>query len=204
MKPKPAPQNGSDLSPLEEHLPGLRAYIQLRMGAKLSSREAPSDVLQSVCREYVEARDRVEFPDEAAFRAWLQTTARHKILEKARHHGAQRRDAAREASAGAPEPAARDESMVLHPLDGMAADSMTPSRNAMGREQVDRLGAAMAQLSTDEQTVVRLVKLEGASHGVAAAQLGRSEEASRTLLRRALVKLSRHLEPPRDTSMPSR
>ena len=39
---------------LEQHLPRLRAFVRLRMGAQLRARESASDIVQSTCREILE------------------------------------------------------------------------------------------------------------------------------------------------------
>ncbi len=43
---------------LAEHLPGLRAYVRLRMGPDLRAKESASDLVQSACCEILEHSDR--------------------------------------------------------------------------------------------------------------------------------------------------
>lgn len=163
---------------LERNMPALRAFIRLRMSDALSARESSSDVLQSVCRELIAARGHVRFDGEAAFRAWLYTSALHKILEKARRHGARMRHTAREH-------AGND-----HDLANSYGTCITPSRDASAREQVERFEAAFARLSETDRQVIALAKIAGLRHAEVAAQMNRTPESTRTLLRRALIRLS--------------
>ena len=53
---------------IQEHLPGLRAFVRLNAGATLRAREAQSDLVQSVCREVLEGREGFEYRGDAAFK----------------------------------------------------------------------------------------------------------------------------------------
>lgn len=165
------------VSVLEQQLPMLRAFVRLRMGPGLASRESCSDVIQSVCREFLAAKDRLEFGSDQALRAWIYTAALHKVMQKARHHRSSPRDVARETG-------------VETELLGAYASCVTPSRDASAREQVERFERAFAQLPASHQEVVSLVRIAGLSHADTAVRLGTTVEGSRALLRRALVRLS--------------
>lgn len=163
---------------LERQLPALQAFVRLRMGAALAARESSADVLQSVCRELLAARDRVAFEDEAAFRGWLYTAALHKILQKARHHGTGKRAVEREVA------------VDVEQLSRCYATCVTPSQVASAREQVTTMEAAFAELNERDREVITLARIAGLPHERIAAILDCSVEASRTTLRRALVKLA--------------
>ncbi len=170
---------------LERHIPALHAFVRLRMGEALSSRESSADVVQSVCRELVRARGTVEFVNDAAFKSWLYSAALHKIMQKARHPGAQRRSTGREVAV---------DPDVASPVD---LNLVTPSRVVSAKEEVERLEAAFAKLSSEDREVITLKKISGLSHAEVAERMSRSVEGSRTLLRRALVRLSALLQPER-------
>lgn len=169
---------------LEQHMPTLQAFIRLRMGPALAARESSADVLQSVCRELIEERETFDFRGDAALRAWLYTAALRKIMQKARHHKSARRNVARETGTD-PDKALLD----------CYAKCVSPSRDASAREQVERFEMAFRQLSEDDQEVISLTKIAGLSHAAAGEQMGKNAEASRTQLRRALVRLAALLEP---------
>ena len=167
-----------DGSLLERHLAPLQAYVQQRMGPRLAARESCDDIVQSVCRELLSAQARLDLPTEQALHGWLRTAAMHKILQKARHYRSQRRAAAREvADAHASQVAG-------------CKTSLTPSREASAREEVARFEAALARLSSTDREVITMIKVVGLSHEEAAQRTGRTVVASRTMLRRALIRLS--------------
>lgn len=172
---------------LQQHLPRLRAFVRLRTNEAIRARESCSDLVQSVCRELLE-ENRFEFRGEAQFRNWLYTAALRKIVARDRHWHAQARDVARELS-----PAAAESGAAPALLDAYATVS-TPSVHLERKESEAAFEAAFASLSAEHQEVVSLVKLVGLSHAEVATQLGKTEEACRQLLRRALIKLEIELD----------
>jgi RNA polymerase sigma factor (sigma-70 family) len=70
------------------------------------------------------------------------------------------------------------------------ATCITPSRDASAREQVERFEAAYRRLGKTDREVIALARVAGLPHAEVAAQLNITPEGSRTLLRRALIRLS--------------
>ncbi len=66
----------------------------------------------------------------------------------------------------------------------------TPSRAAQASEEVERIEAAFDGLPEEYREVITLSRVLGCSHAEIAARMGRSEGATRTLLYRALGRLS--------------
>lgn len=168
---------------LEQHLDGLRAFLRVRAGAAVRARVSHSDLVQSVCREVLQSAQRFEFQGDAAFRNWLYTAALRKIVEQDRKLHAGKRDVRRELAVDA------DGGADAAVLQGYAS-ATTPSLLAMGREGAEKLEAAFDELSDEHKEIITMARFAGLSHAEIAAQLGKSEEACRQLLRRALVKLS--------------
>lgn len=166
---------------LERHLPALRAFIRLRTSKAIRDRESQSDLVQSVCREVLQGAERFEYQGEAAFRSWLYTTALRKLIERDRYWRSQKRDIDRELRAEEPS------------LLDCYATFATPSQDVAVREQMERIEAAFDALPDDYREVITLSRIVGLSHAEIARQMGRSEESSRQLLRRALVKLAERL-----------
>lgn len=167
---------------LERHLSGLRAFVRLRSNRRIRERESASDIVQSVCRELLE-QEGFEYRGEAELRGWLYTAALRKIVERDRKMNAQKRDVRREV---------RDDG-ERGLLDAYATIS-TPSMHASAREQLARIEAAFDRLSEEQREVLSLARVAGFSHREIAERTGRSEESSRQLLRRALIRLSIVLE----------
>lgn len=170
---------------LEANLGGLRAFLRVRVGARLRAQLGHSDLVQSVCREVLQGAERFEFQGDAAFRGWLFTTALRKIVEKDRRLRAARRDVEREV----PIDAGPDDGADAGVLQGYA-DATTPSMIAMGKEGAAKLEEAFDDLSEEHREIITLSRFAGLSHAQIALQLGKNEEACRQLLRRALIRLS--------------
>ncbi|MHC4079257.1 MAG: ECF-type sigma factor, partial [Planctomycetota bacterium] len=113
---------------LEQYLPRIRAFIRLRMDAAVRARESTSDLVQSVCVDLLSKQEEFEYRSEPQLRAWLFNAALHKVKEKQRFWGRQRRDVRREVTPTAA-------STAGDPLDVYMTVS-TPSKNVMAREHM--------------------------------------------------------------------
>jgi RNA polymerase sigma factor (sigma-70 family) len=167
---------------LARYLPQLHAYVRLRLRSALGAREASMDVVQSVCRQVLASQQQFEFRGEERFRAWLFTAALNKLREKHRHHHGQKRDVARE------------ERGLDHEPVSAAAWLVTPSQEAIGNETAGAIERAMGALSEEHREVVTLARVVRLPHKVIAEVMGRSEEATRKLLARAMLALADELE----------
>ncbi len=74
---------------LVRYLPQLHAYVHARLGPELRGRESSLDVVQSLCRQLLTAKQQFEGNGEDRFRAWLFTTALNKMGDRHRraHRG---------------------------------------------------------------------------------------------------------------------
>ena len=177
----PAPDEPADLDALvARYLPRLHAYVRAQMGPALRAREASVDLVQSVCREVLEDREQFEFRGEGAFLSWLLKAALNKLRERARFHGRLRRAADREQQLP----------------DGVVYQGLSPSGEAMGLEEIERLEAALDELSDDYREVIVLARILRMPHGDIAAHMGRTVPAVRNLLGRAIAQLGHRMGPP--------
>ncbi|GAB4151624.1 MAG: sigma-70 family RNA polymerase sigma factor [Planctomycetota bacterium] len=177
---------------LGRHLDRLRSFIRLRMARSLRKHESADDLLMSVCREALMARDRFRFEGEAALRSWLFTAALRKINKRARFLAARKRDVGR--------------LVLADDLQGGFAgvdregNEPSPSAVAAANERAFLLEEAMARLPDDYREVITLSRVAGLPAAEIAEQMGRSEGSVRMLLHRALAKLAlemdRGAEPP--------
>ncbi|MEO6594138.1 MAG: sigma-70 family RNA polymerase sigma factor [Planctomycetota bacterium] len=166
---------------LQRYMPQLHAYVHARLGAQLRARESSLDVVQSVCRELLEAREDFAFRGEERFRAWLFTSALNKVRERHRRLHSEKRDVERE------EP--------VHDIEVATAmvHMLTPSQDAVGNETAAAVSAALAALTEEHREVITLARLVQLPHRVIAEVMSRTEEATRQLLARAMVRLTREL-----------
>ncbi|MEO6596060.1 MAG: sigma-70 family RNA polymerase sigma factor [Planctomycetota bacterium] len=175
---------------LEQHLPAVRAFVRAHMSPKLRARESASDLVQSVCRELLTHQDRFQHPGEHGFQAWLFTTARRKVANRARDLDRQRRDAKRELGD-------LRESAIAE-LGVAYSRISSPSGKALRREEVEQLEAAIDQLPDEQREVVTLAHLVGLSRAEIGVRMGKTEEAVRALLHRAKARLAILLGDPAD------
>lgn len=152
------------------------------MGGKLRARESTSDVVQSVCRELLTHQERFQHAGDGAFQAWLFTTARRKIANRARDVDRERRAADREIGG-------LSESAVAR-LGAVYARISSPSGQALRAEQIAQLEAAIDTLPPEQRDVITLAHLAGLSRAEIGVEMGRSEEAVRALLHRAMARLA--------------
>ena len=169
---------------LVEHvLPPLRAYVRLKMSPAQRAKESGSDIVQSICLELLNKLDAFEPRGASSFRAWLFRSALNELIDNQRYWQAERRNPAVERVLDAPASSPRA-------LADCYATISTPSQAAMRIEDVQRVEAALDRLPDHYREVIVLSRIVGLSHREVAEQLGRTETASRTLLRRALVLLA--------------
>ena len=148
-------------------------------GQVLRAREGSLDIAQSVCREVLEdIRSDFEYRNKGAFLRWLFSTALSKIRDRHRFHKRQRRT---------PE---REDGCVEDSPGNAYATLLSPSRDAIGREDLERLERAFDQLPEQYREVITLARIVGMPRAEIAEQLGTTSGAVRTMLGRALARLS--------------
>jgi RNA polymerase sigma-70 factor (ECF subfamily) len=174
---------------IEQHLPGLRAYVRLRSDRLLRAKESESDLVQSVCREVLEHADRFQHRSEAGFRQWLYRTAERKIIDRFRYYSAEKRNAAREIAG---DDLGIEDSGLLQAYGGL----VTPSREAMAREELRRVESAFERLPADYREIIVLARIVGLPHADIARQLGRTASSVRNALYRGLALLADDLARP--------
>jgi RNA polymerase sigma-70 factor, ECF subfamily len=160
----------------------LLAYIRLRLGRDLRGRLESRDILQSTLLKSFQKIGDFRGSETRSLMAWLARIAEREIRDCADYQHRQRRDAAREM-----------------PLDD---DAPVPAitRSALSRvildEQARRLEEAIDALSPDHRDVILMRKFEELSFGEIAQRTGRSEDACRMLLARAMTALTLTLSEP--------
>lgn len=172
---------------LARHLAELTAFVRLRLGPALRARETSSDIAQSVCREVLEDLGGFEYRGAHGFRNWLLLRADRKIRDRGRFWTRLKRSAHRELPLVAQED---EEQRVFEQLRTL----FTPSRDAVAREELQRLERAFRELPDDYRRVIVLSRVLGLSHEEVARELDRTPIATRTLLSRALARLAAAME----------
>ena len=156
----------------------LLVLIHLRLGPSLRNRVESRDVLQNTFLKAFERLDQLEASDSRSLMAWLAGIASNEIRDLADYHHRQRRDAGREV------PLAEVASGVL--AEQVRSQS---SRVALSQE-LERLERALESLDEAHREVIVLRKLEELGFAEIGQRMGRSPDACRMLLARALTKLT--------------
>ena len=155
----------------------LLAIVRLRMGRDLRSRMESQDILQATLIKSFERLDQFAGGDGATLMAWLARIAENEIRDQVDFQHRQRRDIA-----------------ASIPLDAAHELMATRVRSAFSQvaigEDVARLEAALEKLDPDHREVIVLRKLEELSFKEIAGRMGRTEDACRMLLARAMVALT--------------
>ena len=171
------------LNALYERCSGkLLAYVRLRLGRELRSRLESRDILQAAMVKSLEHLQELKAENTGSLMGWLARIADNEIRDRADYHHRQRRDAAREISL--------DEDVPVSAI----------TRSALSRvildERAQRLERAMEELSPVHREVILLRKFEELSFPDIARRLGKSEDACRMLLARAMTALTLKLAEP--------
>ncbi len=155
--------------------PWLAAAAHRRLGARLAARVHTSDILQSTLLELVESLRAFRGRTVHQLNAWAAQMLENNLRDAHRHYHAGKRGASK-----------------LVPLDpSLCGEStVTPSREAIAREQLLLVGEAMAHLSPDQRHVLILRMQPNFTHDRAAHVLDRSTGACRILLARARARLT--------------
>jgi len=164
----------------ERCAPRLLSYIRLKLGRSLRERLESRDILQATLLKSFQHLDEFRGADGQSLMAWLARIADREIVDRADYHHRQRRDAGREAPIDDhPELTARVRSVLSQViLDEQAG------------EEARQLETALDSLSEAHRQIILLRKFEELSFGEIALRLGKSEDACRMLLARAMTALT--------------
>jgi len=154
----------------------LLAFIRLRLGKDLRARLESRDILQSTLLKSFEHLDDLKGEETRSVMAWLARIAEHEIRDCADFHQRQRRDAARDV--------AIDDDAPLPALTRSALSKVILD------EQAQRLEDALDSLPPAHRDVILLRKFEELSFADIGRRMGKSEDACRMLLARAMTALT--------------
>jgi RNA polymerase sigma-70 factor (ECF subfamily) len=169
------------------HRAALHRAVARRLGAMLSARIDPSDVLQDVQIDVLGRLTEYFGRRPMPFRVWLLRSAIERVSKLRRHAVAARRDIGRERSL------AVLESSSSSPARPFKATPPTPSQQAAARDVAGRLHAALEQLPESDRALLNMRAFEGLSYEEAGARSGIDSAAARKRYGRALLRLRAHL-----------
>lgn len=153
---------------VELYRPRLRALVSSRWSSRVVVGVDVDDVYQETILRAFGGIGRFEWRGEESFMAWLAGIAANVIDSLARRRALDRR--------------ARITAEI-------PVEVLSPSKAIRREERFDRLQDSIAKLSAEHREVISLIRLKGLSFAEAASRMGRSPDAVRQLLYRALRQL---------------
>ena len=159
--------------------------IRLRMGAELRSKLESMDLVQDVLMSALKDLGNFKYKTEGDFLRWLSRIAENRLRGHLHRLHANKRDIRKEVQLNGYRPTVEDSFVAA--LD--AVDTTTPSAIMSKREELDKLAKAIDVLKPEYRQVIVLTKIEGLSYKEIGEKLGKSSEAVRKLVSRALEEL---------------
>jgi RNA polymerase sigma-70 factor (ECF subfamily) len=168
----------------------VRWMIRLRMSKELRSKLESMDLVQETLIHALNGLDDFTYKNEGDFVRWLSKIAENELRGSLKKLHADKRDIRKEIRLDNCEPTTGG---------GLAGapgpvDLTTPSAIMSRREELDKLEKAIDKLRPEYREVIVLAKIEGLSYREISERLGKSDDAVRKLVSRAIVALTRVFE----------
>lgn len=161
----------------------LLSLIRLRMGTKLRLRMESGDLLNATLLRAFRSFDSLEARNTSSLMAWLASIAKSEIRDQTDRLDAQRRDAGKEV-----------------PLDSGCVDLAARMRSQTSQlvlsESRLKLERAIRHLSDEHREIVLLRQYEELGFKEIGRRLGKSPDACRMLLARAMTALTLKMREP--------
>jgi len=180
---------GGDESALEQicrvYAERIRWMVRLRMGKELRSKLDSMDVVQDALLHALGGIEGFTYENEGDFVRWLSRIAENALRDNWERFHAEKRDIRKEIPLGN---GGRTSGRRLSGVPGPVATT-TPSVIMSKKEDLDKLEKAIETLKTEYREVIVLTKIEGLGYQEIADRLGKSSEAVRKLVSRAMTAL---------------
>ncbi len=164
----------------------VRWIVRLRMGGELRSKLESMDLAQDVFISALRDLGNFTYKNEGDFLRWLSKIAENRLRDNLDRLHADKRDIRKEVQLKSYEPTTGDSFVAaLGPID-----TTTPSVIMSRREDLAKLARALDALTSEYKEVIVLTKIEGLSYKEIAESLGKSSDAVRMLVSRAMAALS--------------
>lgn len=168
----------------------VRRIVRLRMGRELRSKFESMDVVQDALICALRGLGTFAYTNEGDFTRWLSRIAENRLRDNLDKLNAGKRDVRREIPLDMDGgDGQQSRAWAVEPVE-----TATPSMDAEKHEQLDRLERAIDSLKPEYKELVVLTKLDGLSYKEAADRVGKSPDAVRMLVCRAMALLSQFYE----------
>ena len=164
--------------------------IRIRMGAELRTKLQSMDLVQDAFISALRGLENFTYKNEGDFMRWISKIAENRIRDNLDKLHADKRDIRREIPLDNYRQADKDS--FVRNFEPMK--TTTPSMIISKQEDLDKLEKAIDKLKPEYKEVIILTKIEGLSYKEVAEQLGKSPDAVRMILSRAIQALSSAFE----------
>ena len=168
----------------------IRRILRLRMGGELRSKVESMDLVQDVFISALKDLENFTYQNEGDFLRWVSRIAENRIRDNIDQLHANKRDIRKEIPLSSNRQNTQDSFVATNE----PVDATTPSVVIAKRERLDKLEKAIEGLKPEYREVILLTKIEELSYKEAGTRLGKTPDAIRMLLSRALAELSRDFE----------
>jgi RNA polymerase sigma-70 factor (ECF subfamily) len=156
------------------------------MGQELGHKVESMDLVQDAFISALRSLENFTYKNEGDFLRWVSKIAENRIRDNLDKFHADKRDIRKEIPLKDNAGSSQD-SLIR---DFSPVDSTTPSMIVSKCEELNRLEKAMDKLKPEYKEVVTLIKIEGLSYEEAGNRIGKSADAVRMLLARAMASLT--------------
>jgi len=164
----------------------VRWVVRLRMGGEMRSKLESMDLVQDALIYAVRDLGKFTYKNEGDFLLWLSRIVENRLRDNLDKLHANKRDIHKEVRLDSYKPATgKSFAGAVGPVD-----YTTPSAIMSKREDLARLALAIDALKPEYRKVIVLTKIEGLSYKEIADQIGKSPDAVRMLVSRAIAVLS--------------
>ncbi|MDP7288105.1 MAG: sigma-70 family RNA polymerase sigma factor [Phycisphaerae bacterium] len=166
------------------------AVVRMRLGQALRAKVESIDIVQDAFLASLRGLDNVSCSNEGDFFHWLCKIIENRIRDQADYIHAAKRDVARETPIAGTGPSGDS---VFGPLKELARNTLSPASKIVRIEEINRLEAAIDALPENQREALLLVRYEGMSYQQAGDKLDLTLDATRMLVARAIVSLSKSM-----------
>jgi RNA polymerase sigma-70 factor (ECF subfamily) len=160
--------------------------MRLRMGKELRSKLESTDLAQDALLSALGDLENFTYKNEGDFLRWISTIAENRLRDNLDKLHADKRNIRKEIRISKPGANPVSKSAVsFTPIE-----ATTPSVIMSRKEELDKLEKAIDKLKPDYKQVIVLAKIEGLSYKEIADKLGKTSEAVRKLISRAMAALT--------------
>jgi len=164
----------------------VRWVVRLRMGGEIRSKLESMDLVQDALVCALRDLGNFTYKSEGDFLLWLSKIAENRLRDNLDKLHADKRDIRKEVRLDSYRPTTGESfAGAVGPID-----LTTPSVIMSKREDLARLAKALDALKPEYRKVIVLTKIEGLSYKEIADRLGKSGDAVRMLVSRAVAALS--------------